>query len=143
MLAILEELIARVERIRRPAYATDAGKTIFVGETPQLGKDDPDEAIAIVPNDTQPQANRMEIWPIEIQALAKADVDEAHIVAMRVLGDIVKAVEAEDDPNRTLGGLVKRIEIGAQRTLRREPGSTTVGIGQAYFLFKVRDWGSV
>lgn len=137
---ILQALKARVSTILTAnGFATDAGLAVFVGETPQLGKDDPDAAIAIVPLDATPEANRMESWPIELQALAKADLAAPYLSAFDILGDIVSAVEL---PDRTLGGLVKHIDVGPQRTLPREAGSTTVGIVQEYRISRVRVWGN-
>lgn len=137
---ILVALRARVSVIKKAAgYETDGGSTVFVGETAQLGTDDPGEAIAIVPLDAEPETNRMETWPIEVHALAKADLDEPHLSALAILSDIVRAVELQD---RTLGGLVKHMAIGPQRTLPREPGSTTVGVVQMYRLSRVRVWGT-
>lgn len=136
---ILLELRERVGKVKKAdGYQTDAGLAVFVGETPQLGPDDPSEAIAVVPLDAEPLPNRMEIWPIEFQALVKADVNQPYLAAVAILDDIVKAVELDD---RTLGGLVKQIEIGTQRTLPREPGSAVVGVVQLYRLSRTRVWG--
>lgn len=138
---VVEELVSRLSVIRETNnFATDAGKTVFVGESPELGEGDPETAIAVVLNDTVPQPNRMEIWPIEIQAVAKASIEQPYMAALHVLGDVVKAFELED---LTLNGLVKRMEVGPQRTLRREQGSMTVGIGQVYYLQYIRAWGTV
>jgi hypothetical protein len=108
----------------------------------QLGADDPDTAIAIVVQDTAPQyqgENVFEVLPVEIQALAKADLDEPWIAAEEILSRCITAIELTD---RTLGGLVKRmIEIGPTRTLPREEGSTTVGIAITYRAPYSRRWG--
>lgn len=137
---IIAALRARVSTIRKAdGYATDGGLKVFVSESPDLGPDDPMEAIAIVPLDAEPDANRMETWPIEVHALVKADLDEPVLSAFAILEDVVRAMELSD---RTLGGLVKHIEMGTQRTLEREAGSTTIGVMQSYRLSRVREWGT-
>lgn len=138
--AILEALVARVQAIAvSHGFNTDAGLTVFLGDAPQLGPDDPPAAIAVVPRETRPQSERMEMLPIEIQALAKADLEQPYLAAEAILSDIVTAVELED---RTLGGLVKFMEIGPTRLLPREPGSTTVGTAILYELMYVRVYGT-
>jgi len=116
--------------------------TLFLGETPPLGPDDPDTAIAIVVQDTEPQyqgVNVFESLPIEIQAIAKADLDQPWLAAEDILGRCIAAIELED---RTLGGLVTRkIDVGPTRTLPREEGSTTVGIAITYVAPYARQWG--
>ena len=137
--AILEALVARVQAIAvSHGFNTDAGLTVFLGDAPQLGSDDPPVAIAVVPRETRIQSERMEILPVEIQALAKADIDQPYVAAEAMLSDIVTAVELED---RTLGGLVKFMELGSTRLLPREPGSTTVGTAILYELIYVRVFG--
>lgn len=137
---ILEALMARVQRIERAnEFQTDAGQTTFLGEAVELGKDDKPEAIAVVPGDSRPAPNRMEVIPVEIIGLAKADLDFPHVAAEAILADIAAAVELDD---RTLGGLVKSMEVGPTRQLQREPGTTTVGISITYELTWVRVWGA-
>lgn len=117
--------------------------TLFLGETPKLGADDPDTAILIVVQDTAPRfqgENVFENLPVEIQALAKADLDEPYVAVETILGRIIEAVELED---RTLGGLVPRmIEVGPTRTVPREEGSTTVGVAITYIAPYIRRWGA-
>lgn len=141
---ILEALRDRVEVIATAAgYETDAGRAVFVGEAPDLGEDDPDQAIALIVGDEVPGSQAENVHtelPINIAALAKADIDQPWLAAEAVLGDIKRAVELED---RTLGGLVKlRLQRGPTRTMQREPGSATVGIAIQYRAPYVEKWGA-
>ena len=141
---IVEALKARVEAIRvANGFETDAGVTVFLGETPPLGPDDPETAIAIVVGDEDPQyqgANLFIRLPVAIQALARADLEQPWLAVEDLIGDIKRAVELED---RTLGGLVKRqIERGSVVALEREPGSTTVGAAVTFVCPYVEGWGT-
>lgn len=120
-------------------FQTNAGRLVFLGEVPALGTDDPDVALAILPLDVQVGPNRFMVWPVEIQGLAKADLEEPWVAAEAALADVAQAFELED---RTLGGLVKSMEVGPTRTLPREDGSTVVGFAQQYLLTYVREWGA-
>jgi hypothetical protein len=141
---ILEALAERLGAISvENGYLTNAGERVYLGETPELGNDDPVNAIAIVVQDTDTRYQGMQVLesiPIEIQALARAEnLDAAYLSSESILGDIIRAVEQED---RTLGGLVKQqIQLGSTRTLPREPGMTTVGIGITYRTDFTRAWG--
>lgn len=138
--AVLEAVVARLQAIEvANGYATDAGQTVFLGEAPALGPDDPPVAIAVVARDTQPAPNRFEVLPIEIQAIAKADLNQPYMAAETVFSDVARAMELTD---RTLGGLVKDIEIGPTRLLPRDDGSTAVGTSIVYELSYVRVWGT-
>jgi len=141
---ILEAIRARLWEIRTVnGFATDAGETVFLGETPELGPDDPEQAIAIVVDDELPAhqgENVFSVMPVVVAALAKADLDEPWLAVEAVLGDIKRAIELED---RTLGGLVRlRFERGATRTMKREPGSVTVGVAIEYRAPILEKWGS-
>ena len=140
---ILEALRARLWAIRTTAgFATDAGETVFLGETPELGPDDPEQAIAMVVEDEIPTYQGENLYttiPIVIAALAKADLDEPWLAVEAVLGDIKAAVELAD---RTLGGLVTRqIQRGPTRTMQRDAGSVTVGVAIEYRCPLVEAWG--
>lgn len=140
---ILEALRDRLALITvEHGFNTDAGATLFTGETPELGEGDPEVAIALLVRDEEPQfqgENILTRLPIEIQALAKADLNDPYLVAEQILGDIKRAVELDD---RTLGGLVRRqLERGVTRTLTRQPGSVTVGVGVLYVAPYVEKWG--
>ena len=124
-------------------FVTDAGENVHLGEAPSLGPDDPDIAVVIIVNEdsvTYQGEQVMVNLPLTLQAIAKADLEEPYLAAEQVLGDIKKAVELAD---RTLGGLVKRqIQRGPTRTLPREPGSTTVGVGITYIVPYTELWGT-
>jgi hypothetical protein len=141
---IIEAFLTRVLAIATAdGFDTDAGRTVFLGEAPQLGESDPSEAIALVVGDDQVKyqgVNLLIALPISIQALAKADLEQPWLAAEAVLGDIKRAVELAD---RTLGGLVQRqFERGTTRALPRVPGSTTVGIVIEYQAPYVEAWGN-
>lgn len=141
---ILEAIRTRLEAIQiDDGFQTNAGSQLFMGEAPTLGEDDPDVAIAIVVGDDNPSyqgEQTMLAMPVMVQAIAKADLDDPYVAAEAVLADIKKAVELAD---RTLDGLVRRqIQRGATRTLPREPGSTTVGIGITYVAPYTELWGT-
>lgn len=141
--AILEAMQARLETIHTAAgFATEAGAAVFLNETPALGPDDPDVAIAMLVGDDTSTWQGLHVMlqlPIEIQALAKADTAAPWWAAEDVLADIKRAMEQVD---RTLGGLVKRqIERGVTRTLAREAGSTTVGVSITYVAPYTERWG--
>jgi len=140
---ILEALKARVEEITvEHGFETDAGLTVFLGETPALGPDDSTTAIAIVIGEEDPRyqgAKFLIRLPLAIQAIARADLDQPWLAVEDVIGDIKRAVELED---RTLGGLVKSdLERGSVQALEREPGSTTVGAEVVYFAIYSEGWG--
>ncbi|HMJ88146.1 MAG TPA: hypothetical protein VK504_33445 [Vicinamibacterales bacterium] len=141
---IVEVFRTRLQAIRLiSGFETDAGALVLLGETPELGTDDPDQVIAIVVDDELPShqgENVASMLPIVIAALAKADLDEPWLAVEAVLGDIKKAVELED---RTLGGLVPaRIQRGPTRTMTREAGSVTVGVAIEYRAPLVERWGN-
>lgn len=142
--AIVEAVLARLQAIRsEDGFATDAGQAVFLGETPQLGPDDPNEAIAIVIGEDTigyQGENLLVILPLEVQALAKAELDQAYLAVERVLGDIKTAIELTD---RTLGGLVRRqIERDVTVTLKREPGMAVVGVSVTYRCPYIEAWGN-
>lgn len=141
---ILEAFLARLERITQThEFQTDAGKAVFLGATPTLGPDDPDTAIAIVVREDQPGyqgENVFILLPIDIQALAKADLDNPYLAVEAILADIKRAVEL---PDRTLGELVKRqIRRATTRTLERQDGSTVVGVAITYACPYTEVWGN-
>lgn len=141
---ILEALLARLQVIEvANDYATDAGQHVYLGVTPALGIDDEDVAIALVVGDEEPRYQGVSLLialPVEIQALAKADLDEPWVAVEDVIADIKRAVELED---RTLGGLVKRqIERGSVTTLERPDGGTTVGASVTYLCPYAENWGA-
>ncbi len=140
--AILAAFLAAVREITiAHGFATDAGDKVFLGETAQLGEDDPDQAIALVVDDDEARSPGYVFvtLPIVVQALAKADLDEPWLAVEALLGDLKRAIEQTD---RTLGGLLKsELQRGSTRTLPREPGSTTVGASITYHCEYVEVWG--
>lgn len=136
----IEAVLERLSAIRiEDGYSCDAGLKVFYAEQPALGPDDPESVICVVPQDTQIQANRMEILPLEIQVIVKPDLDDPYLAAEAVLGDVAQAMELAD---RSLGGLVKWMEIGQARLLPRPDGSTVTGMVQTYELHYLREWGT-
>jgi hypothetical protein len=140
---ILAEFVERLRVVSvANGFQTDAGEALYIGETPSLGPDDPAAAIAIVVGDETPSYQGMQIYlelPYEIQALARADLDQPWLTVEQVIADIKTAVELED---RTLGGLVKRqIKRGTVRTLGRDDGSTAVGAAVTYLAPFTETWG--
>jgi hypothetical protein len=140
---ILEALKGRVEAIQVvDGFATDAGLSVFLGERPRLGPDDPEIAIAIVVFDDVVKSQGRKYFialPVGICALARADLDAPWTSVEAILGDLKKAVELED---LTLGGLLRaNFERGSTRTLDRESGTTTVGAMVTYELQYSETWG--
>lgn len=137
---ILAAVIARLTVIEMAnGFQTDAGATVTLGDVVALGPDDPVTVIGVVAEDTQPLRDRMELLPVDLQAITRADLEQPYVQAEIVIADIAQAMELAD---RTLGGLVKEMEVGATRLLPREPGSTTVGVAVRYELTYVRVWGA-
>lgn len=140
---ILAALRIRLQAIHvADGYQTDAGDAVVIGEAPQLGPDDSDVAIALMVQDDDIQyqgENVNALLPIEIQAVAKVDLERPWWTAEMVLGDIKRAIEVDD---RTLAGVVpRRIQRGRTRIKDREAGSSTVGIGVTYIAPYLEAWG--
>lgn len=140
---ILEVLKARVEGIRiADGYRTNAGARVFLHEAPVFGDADPETAVAIVVQDDEVgwKGSNLGIrLPIEVQALARADLAEPWKAAERVLADLKQAIEQAD---RRFDGLLKNyLERGTTRTVPREPGTRHVGVGVMYFCDYIEAWG--
>lgn len=140
---ILEAFRARLLAIQiEDGFDTDAGDHVHLGVVPELGPDDSDIAVAITVGDEASKfqgENVLSDLPVEVHALAKADLAEPWIASETVLADIKRAVELAD---RTLGGLVpRRFYRGPVRTRERAVGSTTVGITITYLAPIVEKWG--
>jgi hypothetical protein len=138
---VLAEAIERLAQIQqRAGFNTDAGEHVFLGETPQLGKDDPDAALAIVVGDDEATAidsrRSFRLVPLEIQAVIKVGRCQGWITVEQMLADIKRAFETED--RRLLTYPQSR---GATRTLPREEGSTVAGVGITYFIDMAEAWG--
>jgi hypothetical protein len=147
---ILTELLARLATIAiAGGFQTDAGQLVRAGETPQLGPDDPDAAIAVLVRDDlpfdmsgfgeAPEGITVTVLPIEIQAVVKADLEQPLVSVESVNADIRQAIETSD---RSLGGiLAKALTRGRTRTYGRQPGSTVVGSGVEYRAVFAEGWG--
>jgi hypothetical protein len=142
--AVLAAMLARLQVITQGAgFQTDAGETVFLGEAPTLGPDDPDAAIAILVGDDRVNFQNVGVQirlPIQICALAKvAEGLAAWQQVEAMLADIIKAVELAD---RNLGGLLSSpLEPGVTHTLPREPGAAVVGAVIEYGAIYKRAWG--
>lgn len=141
---LLAAIVARVQAVQTASgFQTDAGQLVFFGETPELGPDDPNEAIAVVVGDEEPKyqgANLLIRLPVSIQAVAKADLEAPWLAIEAVIADIKTAVELAD---RKLGGLIPQpLERGPVRTMPRAKGSTTVGVSVQYLATYVEGWGT-
>lgn len=140
---VLEEFKDRLARVTvANGFQSDAGETLFVGETPDLGEDDPPAAIAILVGDEEPVYQGVQLHirlPYEIQAHVKANLEQPWETVEQIIADIKKAVELED---RKFGGLIPRqIERGTVRGLPREAGQTTVGAAVTYLAAYTETWG--
>lgn len=147
---LLEALRGRLRAIRTSdGFQTDVGAsddTLIIGESVELGPDDPAVAIAMVVGDEEPQRNGENVFselPIEFQALVRVSNDgfsAAYLAAEALVSDIKRALELSD---RSVGGLVRpRLERGVVRTVPRESGSQTVGVGITYLAPRVEAWGN-
>lgn len=141
---ILEAIKTRLEAIDGSGdYETDMGGRVYLGYAPSLGPDDPATAIAIAISDDRisfsGEKKSIDL-PVEIQAIARADLDEPWLAVEGLIGDIKRAMELAD---RTLGGLVKsEIRPGTTRTLIRREGSDGVGAGVLYVVPYQESWGN-
>ena len=141
---ILTEFLTRVSAIQKAnGYNTDAGLKVFFGATPELGPDDPDEAAALIIGDdtTTYLGDETQVsLPIDIQALAKASGDQPWVTVELVLADIKHAIESGD---RSMGGLLcTDMKVGRTRSLKREPGATTVGAAVQYSATYIDGWNA-
>ena len=144
---ILEALKGRLETIQvANGFNTDGGLSVFLGELPALGPDDPDVAIAMVVGDDEvryPADLKMLIHlPIDVIAVAKPDSENRNkpwAMVEALLIDIKVAVELDD---RQLGGLLDNtMRRGNTRTLPRETGSDIIGASITYQLPYVESFG--
>lgn len=128
-------------------FSSDAGLSLYLGESPQLGADDLPAAIAVVVNADEPRfqgENILTIVPVEVQAHVKAvDLEEpwrAWLTLEAVIGDIKKAVETDHDLGKTL--VDRGLERGSTKPLDREVGSEFVGAAVEYRLWVKEQWGA-
>ena len=140
------DAISRLETIHIGVgeFETDAGDHVFIGERVDLGKDDPDEVLLIVFGDdqvTKDTPKTMLTLPIEVQAVVKVTPANAWLRIETMLGDIKRAMEFDQvRGRRELATYPMR--RGTTRTLPREPGSTTVGVGVTYEIDYNEPWGT-
>jgi len=123
-------------------FFTDAGATLFAGEAPQLGKDDPEHAIAVLLAEDQPAPagpGYLVTGTLEIHAVANPTLDDSYVVVEQLLADIKRAMELTD---RRLGGLLNSDMVReSSRPLPRQEGSLTVGASVSYTLRWKEGWG--
>jgi hypothetical protein len=123
-------------------YETNAGQALYIGAAPELSENDPPAGIAIVPQDAVTRENgpQWEVFPLDVQAIAYADLEQPWIAVELVIGDLKRAIERTD---RTLGSILKGDLVrGSTKTLERLPGSKTVGAGVTYLCSFVEPWGN-
>jgi hypothetical protein len=142
-LLILTRLAALASTITKAnGYDTDAGLKVYIGGAPELGPDDPDYAIAIVPGDelATEDGRISNSFPVAVQSIGKLSAADAWIGVELLLGDLKHAIELED---RTLGSILKGVmKRGPTRTLERPPGSTTIGLEVFYTCPYLDEWGN-
>lgn len=148
---IIEAVAERLAGIRTAyGYATEAGALLFVNAIPNLGPDDPPAAIALLVDDDQVVATRMQVellLPLTIAACARGSYTDAQellqawLVAEDVLADVKRAIETADR-QLGLGRIVtSRIERSTTRTIERQEGSDVVGVQITYVVPYVEVWG--
>jgi len=144
-LRVLEEFQRRLAQIHGDGFHTNAGHKVFVGESPELGEDDPVEAIAVLPLDDQivhHQKKLQVLWPIEVHALTRVDPVKAWQAVELIVGDIKVALELDDrefDGDIAFPGLER---LSGTRTRPRESGSRTVGVVLPYLVRVQEVWGN-
>jgi hypothetical protein len=145
----LNDLRERLSKISiENGFVTDAGKAIFMGDAPQLGPNDPWAAIAVIVGPDSPETTgglvRTTV-PIEVQAIVRAELEDAVMAAEAVIADIKRAVEIEGiDAHRSRslkGTLPLGLERGQTTWLRRQDGSTFAGAGITYNASFEERWG--
>lgn len=145
---LLDAIVTRLEAIRAgqtsdtgATFETDAGGAVYMGEAPQLGEGDPDEAVAVLVLEDEPTPFGPSIrivLPVDVQAVCKSDLDNPWRAAEQVVADIKRAVEID----RSLEGLVQSLDRGPVTVQPREPGTTTVNVSVSYRLTFKEDWGN-
>lgn len=141
-LQILDAMAALLSEITiANGYETNAGNALYIGAAPELSAADAPAGIAIVPLDatTRESGPQWESFPLEIQAIAYADLEQPWIAVELVIGDLKRAIERTD---RTLGSILKGDLLrNSTKTIERQPGSKTVGAGVTYLCSFVEPWG--
>ena len=133
---ILEAFVAALETTAR---------AVVLGAVVVLGEDDPEQVIAVVPDDDQigqcSVGNKLFVsLPIAIHAVAKADLAEPWVAVEAMLATIKAHIET---PDHKLGGRLKRpLQRAQTRTQAREPGSLTVSADVTYVVTYEETWGN-
>ncbi len=146
---ILDKTIERLEAIStNDGFATDAGKSVWLGEAPPFGdeEDDPRSAIVVLVEDDEVTSQVGAIFvdvPLTIQAVVAVSTPleyrKAYRDAERMLADIKRAMELT---GRTMAGVNGFLRRGVTRTLPREPGSAFVGVSIEYRCSVKESWGN-
>jgi hypothetical protein len=142
--AFLESVfLARLQTILQTnGFNTDAGEHVQLGEVIDLGEDDPDAAIAIVPGDAVVRRQGLKVFvalPVEIQVVVRVDVTGSWVKVEEMLADVQKAIEVNDE---LIHGGERSLEYVTERVLPREAGMTTTGAGITYVCSWARKWGT-
>lgn len=137
---LLATVLDRLETIS-PAngYETKAGESVFDGEVPDLGEDDPDDAIALIPDDSAVNDTGYVFLgiPLRVVILTKATQERPTVRREAIMGDVKRAVEID----RTLGGLVKDVKRVAENRYVRSSGSDVIAAELVYDAQLVEKWG--
>lgn len=146
---LLDAIVTRLEAIVAgevadlgDTFETDAGRAIYQGEIPQLGDDDQEQAIAVMPDTDEPRAIGgvavQVVLPVNVHAVVKVTIADPWTAAEQVVADIKRAIETSD---QGFDGLVQNIEREGVTVQEREPGSTVVAVTVPYrFTFR-EQWG--
>jgi hypothetical protein len=154
--AAIGDLVGRLAFITKAkGYNTDAGEHIFVGEAPTFGEADPPEALAVLVEEDSVQVNGGVIrarTPIEIWAVVPAGTSDPLLAVEAIIADIKEAVEIEADgavdrflgvlteDGKPYGTLPRGLERGTIKPLRRQEGSTYVGVAVEYVAHFEERW---
>lgn len=146
---ILEALKARLETIQlADGFQTNLGLHVLLGEVPVFGPDDPQQVLAILPQEDQVGEHLSNIpilLPVNIAVIVAPDRDAPWAIVEAALSDIKKAVEVGD---RSLGGLLQGgrnnpdgLQRGTTEALERRSGSDAVGALITYGCRYIEAWG--
>jgi hypothetical protein len=152
--AIITELRARLARISTAnGFQTNSGQLVFLAENPMLGEADPEAAIWLrilgdIPG--HQMKNIVLRLPVEVCAIAKANLSDPWSTVEAVIADLKTGVErdrssAMGEPDHSFGGLLahsRGLVRGSTTPLPREDGSTFVGASVGYGLDYVERWGT-
>ena len=138
----LEAIVAGDVAPLGDTFETDAGRAVYQGDIPQLGPDDPDQAIAVVPRTDDPRmigrAAFQVTVPVDVHAVVKVSLDDPWTTAEQVVADIKRAIETDD---QTFEKLVQDMTRDGVSIQPREAGSTVVAVTVPYrFTFR-EQWG--